>query len=801
MDTLLADVRYAVRLLRKSPVFAAVAIATLALGIGATTAIYSTVNSVLIRRLPYTDPDRLVMVWQDASFAGLPLDTPAPGDYTDWLRRSRSFSDMAATRGRTASLTGDGAPEQVRGRGVTANFFTVLGVLPAVGRAFTADEDRAGAAVVVISHSLWQRRYSSDPAIVGRTLLMNDNRFEIVGVMPPGFVFRDREIEYWTPIHFTPQVAVNHHAHYLNVVARLKPGVSLTSASEDMRRVAADLAREYPDSNKNVGAVVVPLADDILGNTRVELLVLMAAAAAVLLIASANLASLLLSRAAARRAELAVRCAIGATPARLVRQMVVEGLVLSLAGGSLGGVAAVSALRVMNALVPKGLAEPAAALDLRLLLFAAVVSVATGLAFSAVPALQAARASVRDALQHTTRSSTGASGRTRDALVVCQVAAALALLVTSGLLLRTLASITSVDVGFRTDHLLALLTPLPETRYADSQKRVAFYDRAVAEARRVPGVKDAAYASQLPFTSAGDSNGFSLEGRPPFAPGEPSDALLRVGTPDYLRVLGVKLLAGRLLDDRDGPNAPKTIVINETMARTYWPGSSPLGSRLRIGNSAPHTIVGVVAEVLERGYERARKPGVYFSFAQMPETWAQPEYLIVRTAVPPQDVAAPLRRVIASVDPDQPIASVRTMDTIVGLEIADRRQQLVLLGAFAALALLLASIGLYGILSYAVAQRGREIGLRLALGATTASVMRMVLGRGAALVGAGVAIGGAAAWAAARAMQSVLHGVGSNDPATYAAVIALLAAIGLAASYVPARRAARLDPSDVLRSE
>jgi predicted permease len=533
----------------------------------------------------------------------------------------------------------------------------------------------------------------------------------------------------------------------------------------------------------------------------VELLVLMAAAAAVLLIASANLASLLLSRAAARRAELAVRAAIGATRGRLVRQMLVEGAVLSLAGGVLGVGVAGAGLRVMNDLVPRGILQPAATIDLRLLAFALLASLATGLLFSAVPALQAARASVRDALQHAGRSSVGASGPTRDILVVAQVAAALALLVSAGLLLRTLANLTAVDLGFRAERLLTVRTALPPTRYQDPLKRLAFYDRVVAAGDTIPGVEAAAYGSNPPFMSSGDTQSFAIDGRPPFAPGEPSDALLRVGTPDYLKVLRVNLLAGRLLDGRDGVGAPAVVVINETMARTHWPGASPLGSRIHVGNAGPFTIVGVVSDIRERGYEPSLKPGVYLSFAQFPTTWATPEYLVTRTSGNPEAVAAALRQIVASIDPDQPVASIRTMDEIIGMNVADRRQQIALLASFAALAVILASIGLYGVLAYAVVQRSREIGLRLALGATTASVLRMVLGRGAALTGIGLAVGGALAWAAARTMASVLRGVSPGDPATYAAVVVLLAATGLAASYLPARRAARLDPSQVLRAD
>jgi len=802
MDSLTADLRYALRLLRKSPVFAAVAIATLALGIGATTAIFSAVDTVLIRRLPYADPNRLVMVWEDISFAGRPHDTPSPGNYYDWMRRSRSFTGMAATRGATASLTGDGAPEQVSGRATTANFFGVLGVRPVVGRTFTDEEDRTGAAVVVISYSLWQRRYDGDPSIVGRTLLMSDYRYEVVGVMPPAFVFRDRAIDYWVPIRLSPALAVSRNSHFLNVVGRLAPGVSFPAAADDMRRIGDDLAREFPTTNTKIGVSLVPLKEDILGDTRVELLVLMGAAAAILLIACANLAGLLLSRAASRRGELAVRCAIGATTSRLVRQMIVEATVLALAGGALGIGVAAAGVTVMGRLVPRGIDQPEpSVLDTRLLLFAFGVSLATGLLFSLLPAIHAARASVRDTLQHSSRTSAGGPNRvTRDALVVLQLASALALLVSAGLLLRTLANLTSVDLGFRPDHVLTLRTALPPARSTNPRTRLAFYDRVVADANRVAGVAGAAYASNPPFMSAGDSIAFRIEGRPPFAPGEPNDALLRVGTPHYLRVLGTALLSGRL---RDGPDAPPVVVVNETMARTYWDNDSPLGAQLRIGvpTLPPYTIVGVVADVVERGYERAQKPAVYLSYGQALTTWALPEYLVVRTAGAPETIAGAMRQIVGAIDADQPVSSVRTLEAIIGLDIADRREQLMLLGAFAALALLLASLGLYGVLSYAVSQRSRELGLRIALGATTGSVMRIVIGRGIALTTIGLAIGGALAWAAARAMTSVLHGVTPGDRSTYGAVAGLLATIALVATYLPARRAARLDPSEVLRAE
>ena len=798
----MGDIRYGFRLLRKSPGFAVVAILTLGLGIGANTAIFSTVDALLIRALPYTDPNRIVMVWEDAHEAGFLRNTPAPGSYTDWTRLNRSFAGIAATRGVTANLTGGGVPEQVIGRAVTPQFFTVLGVNPVAGRTFTEAEDRSNVQVALISYGLWQRRFGGQPAAIGSPVLMNGNRYEIIGVMPRNFVFRNREVDYWIPMAFSPAAAAIRTSHYLNVVARLAPGVSLDAARDDMRRVDEVQRREHPEPGRHVTSVLVPIADELLGDTRVQLLVLMAAAAAVLLIACANLASLLLSRAAGRRGELAVRAALGATRGRLVRQMVIEATMFSLLGGVLGLMLAPVGVSVMAQLTPRGFPpQTTSVLDLRLLAFAFIVSVATGGVFGLVPALQAARASLRDAIQQGARASVGGRARlTRDVLVVLQVAAALVLLAGAGLMLRTMANLRALELGFRPDHVLTLRTTLPQSKYQEPAQRLSFYDRVIADVRTLPGVEGAGYTSLLPFLSPGNTTWFAIDGIT-HDPADPQDTLFRAGTSDYLKTLGVQLVEGRLIDERDGADAPRVVVVNSTLARKYWPRSSALGGRMRLGNpDGPlSTIVGVVKDVRERGHTLAQKPLVYLPYAQ--RLAAIPEYLVVRTAGAPADLVEPIRRVIARVDPDQPISAVRTMEEIVDLDVADRHQQMILLGAFAGLALLLASIGLYGVLSYAVAQRSREIGLRIALGATAGSVMRVVVGRGLALTVIGLSIGLALAWAGTRALQNVLYGVTAGDPSTYVAVVGLLATIALLASYLPARRAARLDPITVLRAD
>ncbi len=793
------DIRYALRTLRRSPGFAIVAILTLALGIGANTAIFSTLHALLIRPLPYQTPDRVAMIWEDASAVGFPRNTPAPGNYSEWLRLNQSFEGLAATRSASANLTLDGPPEQVAGRAVTASFFTVLGTPPLLGRAFTDDEDRTGAPVVVISYGLWQRRYGGAPDIVGQTLQMNGARQEVIGVMPRSFVFRNREIDYWVPIHFSAADLVQRNSHFLNVVGRLKPGVTAAAADADMRRVSEVLQRQFPDSNARVTTVVVPIQDDLLGDTKLQMIVLMGASLAVLLIACANLASLLLSRTVARRAEFAARAALGATRGRLIRQSLVEGLALSFLGGAAGLLMARTGSVVLTDLVPMGFSSvDATLLDWRLLAFAAVVSTAAALIFSVVPAIGALHeSSFRDNRQ-ATRAVVGSHRVTRDVLVVVQVAAALALLASAGLMVRTLANLRAIDLGFQPDHLLTLRTTLPRTQYAEISQRLGFYDRVLTKVRGLPGVESAAYGATLPFMSIGNTNGFQIEGVT-LDPDDQADALWRVGTTDYLRTLGVTLVEGRLFDTRDGAGTPRSVVINETMARRYFPRDSAVGHRFRFFGDAFFTVIGVVRDVRERGYELAMKPAVYVAAEQL--AIDSSENLVIRVSGDPMRLASAVRAIVASIDPNQSVAAIRTMDEIVALNVADRGQQMTLLVVFAGLALFLAAVGLYAVLSYLVVQRRREIGLRVALGATRGTVMRMVATRGLLLTGAGASIGLALAWAVSRTMQSLLYGVTPGDPVTIGAATALLIVIAFVAMYVPARRATKVDPWVALRYE
>jgi putative ABC transport system permease protein len=807
----LADLRYAVRLLRKTPVFTCAAVATLALGIGANTTIFSLVQTMLLEPLPYQDPDRVVMVWEDRTAAGFPRNTPAPANYRDWRTMNRSFTDMAATAFAFANLTGDSGPELVVGRRVTPNFFSVLGVQPVLGRTFTSADDTIGVRVVVISHALWQRRYGGDPGIVGRTISMtgqgsggtaSDVKHEVVGVAPPSFVFLSRDDDYWVPMQFSPAEAAVRGNHFLNVVARLKPGVTLETANSDIGAIAKRLSEQYPETNRDFSAaVVVPMREQVLGNTRIQVVALMTAAAVIVLIACANLASLLLARASVRRGEYAVRLSLGATRGRLARQVLVEALCLSVGGGVLGMAIPLLTTTFVERIVPVGLQTFTVSLmDWRLLAFAAGLSIATGLLFSIGPALQSAHSSTADVLQQHARGNTGGRSRAfRDGLVVLQVAATLVLLVAAGLMLRTLANLNAVDRGFDSDNVLTMVVPLMP-KYSEPSKRPPFYERIIAGVRALPGVRGVAFGSTLPFQSTGNTRAFSVEGRRP-RPGDLPDALFRIGTADYLQTLGVTLVEGRLLDARDGADAPPAIVVNETLVRRFMDGQSALGRQIRFGpTEPPFTVVGVVRDVLERGYDRDQKPGVYVSQLQGPRFFPTVN-LIVRVDADPLNHAPAVQRVIREVDPDQPIRLVRTMTDVIGLTVGDRRQQTTLLVMFGVLALIIASLGLYGLLAQTVSARAREIGIRMALGATWRSVLQMVMSRGVALTGAGIGIGAVLAWLVTRAMNALLYGVSADDPVTFAMVAGVLAGVSTVACAIPAVRAARVDPMLVLRDQ
>jgi putative ABC transport system permease protein len=804
MPTFTSDLRFGVRLLLKNPGFAAIAILALALGIGANTAIFSLVDRILVRPLPFSDPERLVMVWEDASHISFPRNTPAVANFVDWKKQNQVFTDMAATRGRAASLTGDGAPEAVIGRGVTANLFDVLGVKPLLGRTFTDEEDRRGENLVLIGYGLWQSRYGRDPGILGRTILMDGIPNTVIGVMPPDFNFPGRQVRFWNPAHFSPRDWNNRGSHFLNVVARLKPGVTLARAQADMTTIARRLEQQYPNSNKHVGAVVVAFRDQMVGNTGTALIVLLVAAGCVLLIACANVANLLLAKAAGREREMAVRTALGAGRGRLISQMVTESLLLAFAGGALGLLLARVSLRVLTTLIPSGFSvADALSLNGRLLAFNLAVSLVTGIVFGLVPALQATGAGIAEKLKEGGRAGVGGRSRLfRDALVVGEVALAMVLLVSAGLLIGTLRNLRAIDPGFNPDKILTLTTRLPSPKYADATKRMNYFNAVLEKVRALPGVVGAGFTSNLPYTARGNTNGFKVEGIR-FGAGDNTDALFREMTNDYLQTMRVQLLEGRFFGNQDRANSLPVVIINETFKKRFWPNESALGKRIQTQNddSPWQTIVGVIRDVRERGLEVDMKLATYLPVEQVPNGWNIPSQLAIRTSMDPTAIAKAAREAVWAVDRDQPISDVRTMDDIVDLEVGDHTRRTTLLGSFATLALILASLGIYGVLSYAVSQRTREIGLRMALGASPTAVTRMVVGQGLTLTAVGLVIGIAGALAVTRSMTKLLVGVSAADPVIFASVGALLTLVALAACYIPAARASRVDPIIALREE
>jgi putative ABC transport system permease protein len=801
---MLAELRYTIRSLRRNPGFAVVAILTLALGIGANTAIFSGVNALLLGPMPYGHPEQLAGIWEDASVMGFPRNTPAPANYVDWRRMNHVFSDLAALRFHVVNLTGGGHPELVMGRGVTANFFDVLGAHPMLGRSFTGQEDSSGAKVAVIGHSLWQRRFGGSRDVIGQTLRMNDQAYTVIGVMPAGFAYPDRSVEFWDPAHFDAKDLARRSSHFLNVVARLKPGVTVAQAQADMSGIAAQLARQYPDTNRTLGAVVLPLRDQLVGDTRTGLLLLLTAAGFVLLIACANVANLLLIRGAARKRELAVRAAVGASRPQLIRQLATESLVIGVAGALLGLLFASAGMSALQILIPQDLVNSTTlSMSIPLLAFATAVSLVSSLVFGLVPALHSSRVDLNEALKQGGRAFTGSSNFLRKAFVVSQVAIALVLVAGAGLLIQTLANLRAVKLGFPPDHLLTMLTPLSPQVYNSDPKILSYMDRVVGQVGKIPGVRGAGFASDLPFTSIGDTDGFLIENRPPSPDDNFNDALYREVSSNYLQVLGAHLASGRLIDSRDGVTQPLSVVINETFAHQFWPHQNPVGARLRFSSRTTatpwRTIVGVVADVKERGLTLDMKPAIYVPAAQVQQP--SPDYLIVRTALDPVSLTSAIRSAISSVDPEQPVSTIRTMDEYAELEIRNRAHQMDVFALFAALALFLASLGIHGVLAYSVTQRRREIGVRIALGARTTNVTGLILKQGMLLTLIGLAVGSLLAAGSMGAMRSLLFGVSPLDPVVFSAGIAMLLLASLAACLVPALSASRVDPMLTLKDD
>jgi putative ABC transport system permease protein len=806
MEVLLKDVRYGIRNLLKHPGFTCIAVLTLALGIGANTAIFSVVNAVLLRALPFPDPDRLVMVWEDASFAGFPRNTPAPANYADWKSQNQVFEELAALEERSFSLTGDGEPEKIQAYGVTANLFPLLGIKPVLGRAFLPEEDKPGAnKVVMLNYSLWQQRYGGERNVIGRELLLNGEKHTVVGVMPAGFQFMESYIGLWVPMAFTSEALADRGSHYLSVVARVKSSVTLAQANADIHTIQQRIAHDHPDEAGRVSAYVLPLREQLAGDVRRPLLVLLVAVGFVLLIACANIANLLLSRAASRRREMAVRTALGASRLRIVRQVLIESLLLSTVGAVGGLLLASWSFAFLQRLIPDGLAlSTKLNLDLQVLGFTTLASLLTAVIFGLAPAFQASKIDLNEALkQGGGRTGLSAGGnRLRGAMVVTEVALALVLLVGAGLLIQTFLKLRDQYSGLRPENVLTLRTVLPPNKYPAQPQRANFYKQVLERVKSLPGIVSAGYTTTVPLEWKGGTSGFYPEGRPlerAMAEGLSYDANHRQVSADYLKTMGIPLREGRYLNDGDNEQTMPVALINETMARQYWPGEKAIGKRFKLGgpdaNRPWMTIVGVAGDVRQMGIEEPVKAEMYVPYQQIKDDqWFAPRDLVIRTAVDPLSIVAAARREIHQVDPDQPISNIRTMDEVLGEETASRRLGMTLLTIFAALALLLATLGIYGVLAYFVVQHTQEIGVRVALGAQRRDILRLVLKKGMLLALLGVGIGLGAAFALTRLMASLLYGVGTADPLTYAAIALLLTVVAFGACYLPARRATRVDP-------
>ena len=807
MNRLFQDVKYALRSFRRSPGFFFFAVAVLALGIGANTGIFTIAYNILLRPLPFRDANRLVMVWEDDSLVGFPQNTPSPGNFSAWKAQNDVFTDTAAYSGRTFNLTGHGNPEQFRGIQMTANMFPLLGVKPELGRNILPSEDKPGANyAVILSHGVWMANFGGDPEIVGKQISLNGASYTVIGVMPRGFIFPDRTVQMWTPIGFSDAELMNHGSHYLHVIARLKPGVSLDAANANLEVVARNLAKQFPNTNSKEGAFAQPLRDRLTGSSRIAAMILLGAVGFVLLIACANIANLLLARATGRQKELAMRMALGAGRRRIIRQLLTESILLSVIAGAVGLLLAVWATPLLAHLVPQGLAPlNGAGINTEVLVFLVIVSIFCGVLFGLAPALRISRIDLASAIKQGSAQSGASSGakRMRGVLVVAEVALALMLFSGATLMLRSFINVRDLDPGFRPSHVLALETELPFPKYNDVSRRNEFFEQVLERVNHLPGVVAAGCTTWLPLTNWGGANSIRIEGRPAPRPGQAMIPNTRMISDEYMQAVGMRLIKGREFNASDGANTPAVALINEAAAEKFWQGENPIGTRFRLDNDAKLqrwiTIVGIVGDVRQAGLDLPPRPEIYYPYSQ----WGffAPGYLAVRTTGDPMALANAVREQVWAVDKDQPVTGVMPLETMLADYLAPRELQSSLLGAFAGFALLLAALGIYAVLAFSVAQRTQEIGVRVALGAQPRDILRGVLKQGLGLAGLGAAIGVAGALALSRLLASLLFGVSATDPLTLVAAAAVLLAVAAAACFIPARRAMKVDPMVALRYE
>ncbi len=810
METVLRDVRFGLRTLLKNPGVTAVAIITMALGLGANTALFSVFNGVMLKSLPFKDPDRLVFALETNAKFPPPGISASTLNYRDWKEQSKSFEAMSARQSFTGNLTSSDRPEKIQGEKVTWDYFPMLGVAPIHGRNFTAEEDRPGAQpIILLSERLWRRRFGGDLQIIGQAIPINGQSVTVIGVMPND---TRPNIEFWAPLAISYQNA-DRGMHNIQVVARLAASVTQTQAQAEMSTISSRLASQYPEFNTGWGVTLVRYQDLVILNIRQALMILLAAVGVVLLIACANVANLLLARSAARSSEIAVRLALGASRGRLIRQMLTESMLISLIGGAIGVAIAVWLTRALIGLNSQGIPRAAEiGVDGRVLGFALLASVLSGLLFGLIPALQASNPNLYETLKEGGKSAGGhgRGNRLRSSLVIVQVALAFTLLVGAGLLIKSFSRLQDVNVGFNRERLLSMQITLPPAQYADGASVIGFYKEAVLRLSSLPGVNSVNGVSQTPLASGGPQFIFSVEGRPLPAPADAPLASYRIITPGYFQTMGVPLIKGRALTEADDQRALQAVVINQNLAEKMWPGEDPIGKRMTVGVPLPNeqpdwvTVVGVVGNVKHTTLAGETGMQMYQTSAQSPFVTGglgRTMNFLLRTDTTPTAITESARKVFAGLNPTLPVSNVKTMDDIIYDSVAPFRFNVFLLGLFAAIAMALTVVGVYGVMNYAVTQRTQEIGIRMALGAQPRQVRRLVLRQGLILSCAGLFFGLAGSLGLMRLISGLLFGVSANDPTTLLAVGAGLVLTTLAACYIPARKATRIDPIIALRRE
>jgi putative ABC transport system permease protein len=812
MQALIRDLRYGLRMLAKSPGATLVAVIALAFGIGANSAIFSVVNSVLLRPLHYKDPERLVVIWETKLSKGILREQVSPPDYRDWVEQSRAFDQIAALRSQPSVLTGGALPERVETALISPSAFELLGVKAAQGRTFFPEEAQPGHnRVAVLSYGLWQRRFGADPGILGKGVTVDGNAYTIVGVAPADFRLLDTPSELWMPYTLDSKEENSNQRGFrtLRVIAHLKPGVSLEQARSDITSVAARIEQQFPDSNAGWSAKIVPLRDQLLGDIRPTLWTLVAAVVFVLLIACANVANLLLARAGSREKEIALRTALGANPGRLARQLLTESVLLALASGALGLLLAMWSVSILQRFGPARLPRMSEiVVDWRVLAFTFGVSVLTGIVFGLAPAIASIRSDLNSILKTSGRGNTGGRGKARllNSLVVSEIACCVVLLTGAGLLLQSFVRLQNVNPGFRPDHVLTMQIALPEARYSE-WKVALFYKQLLERLQGLPGVQFAGIARNLPLSGADASLNFTVENRPVQASADQARAKYRAASADYFKAMGIPLMKGRYFERTDGEKTAGVVLINNTMARRFWPNEDPIGKRIKAGfdDSQWCTIAGIIGDVKHTGLDADVNAEMYYQYLQVPPALMSfvegTMTLVLRTNADPASMTASARNEVRKLDGDLAVFNVKTMDDLVAGSLAQPRFRTMVLGTFAGVALVLAAIGLYGVIAYSVTQRTNETGVRMALGAQKSDILKLIVGQGIQLAGIGIGLGLAIALGLMRVMSKLLFGVNATDPVTFIVTAALIFLVALAASTIPALKAIKVDPVVALRCE